>query len=99
VISEVFSCNNASTRYIFKGEKHANLAAQARTNYQLAINSRPPKHSDITENIRSRRRGYEAFGEWKVAEFVKDDAVHPGQMLRDAALPSATGRCLEDSVL
>ena len=38
VIIEVLSCDNASMRYIFKGEKPANLAAQARTKYQPAIN-------------------------------------------------------------
>src|SRR6266404_3635467 len=37
VIIEVLFCNNASMRYIFKGEKPANLPAQARTKYQLAI--------------------------------------------------------------
>jgi hypothetical protein len=31
VIIEVLSCNNASMRYIFKGEKPANLSAQAPT--------------------------------------------------------------------
>jgi hypothetical protein len=37
VIIEV-SCNNASMRYIFKGEKPANLPARAPTKHQLAIN-------------------------------------------------------------
>jgi hypothetical protein len=46
VIIEVLSCNNASMRYIFKGEKPANLPAQAPTKYQLQLTSRPPKHSD-----------------------------------------------------
>jgi hypothetical protein len=31
VIAEVLSCNNASMRYSFKGEKPANPPAQART--------------------------------------------------------------------
>jgi hypothetical protein len=35
VIIEVLSCNNASMRYIFKGEKPANLPAQAPTKYRL----------------------------------------------------------------
>ena len=43
VIIEVLSCNNASMRYIFRGEKSANLPAQARTKYQLAINLKTPK--------------------------------------------------------
>jgi ABC-type uncharacterized transport system substrate-binding protein len=38
VIIEVLSYNNASMRYMFKGEKPANLPAQAPTKYQLAIN-------------------------------------------------------------
>jgi hypothetical protein len=38
VIIEVLSCNNASMRYIFKGEKSANPPARARTKYPLAIN-------------------------------------------------------------
>ena len=46
VIIEVLSCNNTSMRYIFKGEKPANLPAQARTKYQLAINLKTAKHSD-----------------------------------------------------
>jgi len=37
VIIEVLSCNNVSMRYIFKGEKPANLPAQALTKYQLAL--------------------------------------------------------------
>src|SRR6202040_14789 len=35
------------------------------------------------------------LGERKVAKFVKDDEVHPGQMLGDTALPSGTGLRLE----
>jgi hypothetical protein len=31
------------------------------------------------------------LSERKVAKFVKDDEVHPGQMLGDTALPSVTG--------
>src|SRR4030081_3583431 len=31
------------------------------------------------------------LSEWKVAKFVKDDEVHPGQMLGDTALPSVAG--------
>src|SRR3981081_3558137 len=31
------------------------------------------------------------LSERKVAKFVKDDEVHPGQMLSDTALPSVTG--------
>jgi ABC-type uncharacterized transport system substrate-binding protein len=42
-IIEVLSCNNASMRYIFKGEKPANLPAQARTKHQLAINFKTAK--------------------------------------------------------
>jgi hypothetical protein len=38
VTIEVLSCNSAPMRYIFKDEKPANLRAQARTKYQLAIN-------------------------------------------------------------
>ncbi len=41
VIIEVLSCTNASMRYIFKGEKPANLSAQAPTSTQLAINLTP----------------------------------------------------------
>jgi hypothetical protein len=44
VIIEVLSCNTGSMRYIFKGEKPANLAAQARTKYSWQLTSRPPKH-------------------------------------------------------
>jgi len=36
-ITEVVSCNDASMRYIFKGEKPANLPTQAPTKYPLAI--------------------------------------------------------------
>jgi hypothetical protein len=43
VIIEVLSCNNASMRYIFKGEKPADLRAPARTKYQLAINIKAAK--------------------------------------------------------
>jgi ABC-type uncharacterized transport system substrate-binding protein len=34
----IMSCNYASMRYIFKGEKPTNLPAEAPTKYQLAIN-------------------------------------------------------------
>jgi hypothetical protein len=40
VISEVLFCNDASMRYIFKGERPANLPAQAPTKYQLAMSIR-----------------------------------------------------------
>jgi hypothetical protein len=33
VMIEVFSCNNVSLRYIFKGEKPANLPVHAPTKY------------------------------------------------------------------
>ncbi len=46
VIIEVLSCNNASMRYIFKGEKPANLPAQARIKYQLAIAARACRRGD-----------------------------------------------------
>jgi hypothetical protein len=36
VIIELLFCNNASMRYIFKGDKPANLLAQAPTKYQPA---------------------------------------------------------------
>ena len=45
VIIEVLSCNNASMRYIFKGEKSANPPARARTKYPLAINLKTAKAS------------------------------------------------------
>jgi putative ABC transport system substrate-binding protein len=48
VIIEVLSCNNASMRYIFKGEKPANPRAQARTKYQLAINFKTSKALGLT---------------------------------------------------
>jgi putative tryptophan/tyrosine transport system substrate-binding protein len=48
VIIEVLSCDNASMRYIFKGEKPANLAAQARTKYQPAINLKTAKALGLT---------------------------------------------------
>ncbi len=48
VIIEVLSCNNASMRYIFKDEKSANLPAQARTKYQLAINLKTSKALGLT---------------------------------------------------
>ena len=48
VIIEVLSCNNASMRYIFKGEKPANLPAQARTKYQLATNLKTAKALGLT---------------------------------------------------
>jgi hypothetical protein len=37
VIIEVFSCNNVWMRYIFKGEKPANLPVHALTKDQLAM--------------------------------------------------------------
>jgi len=37
VIIEVLSCNNASMRQIFKGEKSANPPPRARTKYPPAI--------------------------------------------------------------
>jgi hypothetical protein len=40
VIIEVLFCNDASMRYIFKGEKPANLPAQEPTKYQLALSIR-----------------------------------------------------------
>jgi hypothetical protein len=43
VIIEVLSCNNAPMRYIFKGEKSANLPAQARARYKLAITPKTAK--------------------------------------------------------
>ncbi len=48
VIIEVLSCNNGSMRYIFKGEKPANLPAQAPTKYQLAINLKTTKALGLT---------------------------------------------------
>jgi hypothetical protein len=60
VIIEVVSCNNASMRYIFKSEKPANLPAQARTKYQLAINLKTAKSARINISIiaaRACRRG------------------------------------------
>jgi putative tryptophan/tyrosine transport system substrate-binding protein len=46
VIIEVLSCNNAPMRYIFKGEKPANLPAQAST--KLAINLKTAKALGLT---------------------------------------------------
>jgi hypothetical protein len=48
VIIEVLSCNNALMRYIFKAEKPADLPAQARTKYQLAINLKIAKAPGLT---------------------------------------------------
>jgi ABC-type uncharacterized transport system substrate-binding protein len=48
VIIEVLSCNNASMRYIFKGEKPASLPAQAPTKYQRAINPKTAKALGLT---------------------------------------------------
>jgi putative ABC transport system substrate-binding protein len=51
-IIEVLSCNNASMRYIFKGEKPANLRAPERARappkYQLAINLKTAKALRLT---------------------------------------------------
>ena len=47
-IIEVLSDNNASKRYIFKGERPANQPAQARTRYQLAINPETTKALGLT---------------------------------------------------
>jgi ABC-type uncharacterized transport system substrate-binding protein len=48
VTIEVLSCNNASMRYIFKGEKLANVPAQAPAKYQLAINLKTAKALGLT---------------------------------------------------
>jgi putative ABC transport system substrate-binding protein len=48
VIIDVLFCNNTSMRYIFKGEKAANLPAQAPTKYQLAINLKTAKALGLT---------------------------------------------------
>jgi ABC-type uncharacterized transport system substrate-binding protein len=48
VIIEVLSCNNAAMRYIFKGEKPANLPAPARTRYKLAFNPKTAKAPGLT---------------------------------------------------
>jgi len=57
VIVEVLSCNNASVRYIFKGEKPANLPAQARTKYQLAIDLKTASWRVFAHGLRSSMRG------------------------------------------
>ena len=60
VIIEVLSCDNASMRNIFKGEKPANLPAQAPTKYQLAIDLKTAKSTRINCSIiaaRACRRG------------------------------------------
>jgi hypothetical protein len=43
VVIEVLSCNNASMRYIFKGEKSANPPARARTKPAGNLPQDPPK--------------------------------------------------------
>jgi hypothetical protein len=48
VIIEMLSCNDASMRYIFTGEKPATLPAQARTKYRLAISPRTAKAPRLT---------------------------------------------------
>ena len=48
VIIEVLSCNNASMRYIFKGEKPADLPP---TKYQLAISLKTAKASTVPSSL------------------------------------------------
>jgi hypothetical protein len=52
VTIEGLSCNNASMRYSFKGEKPANLPAQARTKYWLATNLKTTKALGLTGHHR-----------------------------------------------